>query len=123
ASLKGVLDASAAADALVRGFAAAGIEADALPVADGGEGTLDALCSEFEPVETVDAFGRPRVARTGVLDDGTRVIEAAEAIPLDPERLDVMAASSRGVGLWIGRYVDCPLVVTVGGTATMDGGA
>jgi glycerate 2-kinase len=123
ASLKGVLSAADAADALVLGFRSAGVAADSLPVADGGEGTLDALCSVFEEVEVVDAFGRPRVARTGVRDDGTRVIEAAEAIPLDPERLDVMAASSRGLGLWIGLYRDCPLTMTVGGTATMDAGA
>jgi glycerate kinase len=123
ASLKGVLSATAAAAALQEGFATAGVEADAMPIADGGEGTVDALCSAFEEVETVDAFGRPRVARTGVLDDGTRVVEAAEAIPLDPSRLDVMAASSRGLGLWMRRYRDCPLVIAVGGTATMDAGA
>ncbi len=122
ASLKGCACAADAAEALVAGFAAAGVDADALPVADGGEGTLDALCSEFERVQTEDAFGRPRVARTGVLPDGTRVVEAAEAIPLDPARLDVMAASSRGLGRWIAR-LDGPLVVAVGGTATMDGGA
>jgi glycerate 2-kinase len=123
ASLKNVLSATAAAAALRTGFAAAGVEADALPVADGGEGTVDVLCTEFEPVETVDAFGRPRIARTGLLPDGTRVIEAAEAIPLDPTHLDATAASSRGLGLWMKRYRDCPLVVTVGGTATMDAGA
>jgi glycerate kinase len=122
ASLKGVLAAPAAADALAEGFRAAGVEADALPIADGGEGTLDALCSVFEEVETVDAFGRPRRARSGVLADGTRVVEAAEAIPLDHSMLDVGAASSRGLGLLIARYRDCPLVVTVGGTATMDAG-
>ena len=64
ASLKGSLSATAAAAALKRGFAAAGVDADELPIADGGEGTVDALCSEFEQVETIDAFGRPRVART-----------------------------------------------------------
>jgi glycerate 2-kinase len=93
-----------------------------MPIADGGEGTVDVLCSVFEEVETVDAFGRPRVARAGVLDDGTRVVEAAEAIPLDPARLDVIAASSRGLGSWIATYESGPLVVTVGGTATMDAG-
>jgi len=123
ASLKGSLSATAAAAALKQGFAAAGIDADAMPIADGGEGTVDVLCSVFEEVETVDAFGRPRVARAGVLDDGTRVVEAAQAIPLDPSRLDVAAASSRGLGLWMARYRDCPLHVTVGGTATMDAGA
>jgi glycerate kinase len=123
ASLKGVLRAGAAAEALARGFRRVGVGADVLPVADGGEGTLDVLCSSSEAVEVVDAFGRPRVARAGRLADGTRVIEAAEAIPLDPDRLEVMAASSRGLGLWIRRYRDCPLVVTVGGTATMDAGS
>jgi glycerate kinase len=123
ASLKGSLSATAAALALREGFASPGTDAAAMPVADGGEGTVDALCTRFEQVETVDAFGRPRVARAGVLEDGTRVVEAAEAIPLDPSRLDVIAASSRGLGLWIARYRDSPLVVTVGGTATMDAGA
>ena len=51
------------------------------------------------------------------------MIEAAEAIPLDPQRLDPVAASSRGLGLWIARYRDCPLVMALGGTATMDAGA
>ena len=97
ASLKGCLSAIAAAAALKRGFAAAGVEADALPIADGGEGTVDVLCSEFEEVETVDAFGRPRVARAGVLGDA-RVIEAAEAIPLDPSRLDVWLRAPAGSG-------------------------
>ena len=123
ASLKGCVSAGDAAEALAVGFRRVGVHTDVLPVADGGEGTLDALCSDFETVETVDAFGRPRFARAGVLEEGTRVVEAAEAIPLDPSRLDVLAASSRGLGLWIAQYRDCPLVVTVGGTATMDAGA
>lgn len=123
ASLKGCLSAAEAAERLVAGFGLAGVAADALAIADGGEGTLDALCRVTEPAEVVDAFGRPRAARLGELPDGTRVVEAAEAIPLDLGRLDVMAASSRGLGLWIQRFRDCPLVVAVGGTATMDGGA
>jgi glycerate 2-kinase len=122
ASLKGVLRASAAADALAGGFRSAGVEADALPVADGGEGTLDALGGGTEAFEVEDAFCRPRRAWAGRLADGTVVVEAAQAIPLDPERLDVIAASSRGLGLWMRRYRDCPLVVAVGGTATMDAG-
>jgi len=123
ASLKGVLRASAAAEALATGFSQAGARADTLPVADGGEGTLDVLCDTFETVETVDAFGRPRTARIGVLSDETRVVEAAEAIPFEPDPPDVMAASSRGLGLLIAGLRDSALLVTVGGTATMDGGA
>jgi len=94
-----------------------------MPLGDGGEGTVDALCSRFEPVEVVDAFGRSRTVRLGFMADGTRVVEAAEAIPLDPSRLDVMAASSHGLGIWIRELEPGPLVVTVGGTATMDAGA
>jgi glycerate kinase len=123
ASLKGVLSASAAADALGEGFRAVGVEADRLPVADGGEGTLDALCEATEEHEVSDAFGHPRQALVGQLPDGTRVVEAAQVIPLDPERLDVMEATSRGLGLLIKSFRDCPLVVAVGGTANMDGGA
>jgi glycerate kinase len=94
-----------------------------MPVADGGEGTLEVLGGATTAHEVPDAFGRPRQALVGELPDGTAVVEAAQAIPLDPDRLDVMAASSRGLGLLIRRYRDCPLVVAVGGTATMDGGA
>ena len=66
ASLKGVLRAAVAADALAARLRGAGVAADALPVADGGEGTVDVLCSRrSSTVETVDAFGRPRVARAG----------------------------------------------------------
>ncbi len=122
ASLKGALSAADAAESVARGLRLAGVPVDVMPVADGGEGTLDTLCSAFEPVETVDAFGRSRIVRTGVLPDGARLVEAAEAIGLDPARLDVLAASSRGLGLWMKRFRDCPLVVAVGGTATMDGG-
>jgi glycerate kinase len=123
ASLKGVLGAAAAAAALAEGFRATGVEADELPVADGGEGTLEALGGGTQRFEVEDAFGRSREAWLGELSDGTCVVEAAQAIPLDPDRLDVMAASSRGLGLWIKVLRDCPLVMAVGGTASMDGGA
>jgi glycerate kinase len=71
-----------------------------------------------------DAFGRPRLASWSVLDDGTAVVEAAQAIPLDPSRLDVLAASSRGLGELISAVgTPSALVVGVGGTANMDAGA
>jgi glycerate 2-kinase len=128
ASLKGVLAAPAAAAALVDGFAQSGFAADALPIADGGEGTQDALHAalggRWRKAEVEDAFARPRVARWLELEDGTAVVEAAAAIPLDPRRLDVLAASSRGLGLLV-RAVGRPprLLVALGGTATMDAGA
>jgi glycerate 2-kinase len=127
ASLKGVLSAREAAAAIVEGLRSRA-HADELPVADGGEGTLDvlqaALGGEWREVEVGDAFGRPRRARWLALPDGAAAVEAAEAIPLDPGRLDPFAASSRGLGELISA-VGTPqeLLVAVGGTATVDGGA
>jgi glycerate kinase len=128
ASLKGVLAAAGAADAVREGFRRAGVACDALPLADGGEGTLDALHAArggtWREARVEDAFGRERIARWLQLDDGTAVVEAAEAIPLDPGRLDVRNASSRGLGLLL-LEVGSPrrLVIGLGGTATMDAGA
>jgi glycerate kinase len=57
------------------------------------------------------------------LADGTAVVEAAEAIPLDPQRLDPLAASSRGLGELIASVRAPRLLVCLGGTANVDGGA
>ncbi len=128
ASLKGVLGAVAAAAALAEGLRAGGADVVELPVADGGEGTAEVLRraggGSWREVVVPDAFGRARPARWLELPDGTAVVEAAEAIPLDPSRLDPMRASSRGLGELIaaaGR--PARLLVCLGGTATVDGGA
>jgi glycerate 2-kinase len=127
ASLKGVLSAHAAAAALAEGLRT-WAEVDELPVADGGEGTLAvihaALGGEWHDAEVPDAFGHPRLARWLELPSGVAAVEAAEAIPLDPQRRDPFAASSRGLGELI-RAVGQPreLLVCLGGTATVDGGA
>jgi glycerate kinase len=129
-SLKGVLSAFAAAEALGEGFRARGVEVRELPVADGGEGTAEVLAAArggvWHEVEVGDAFGRPRRARWLALADGTGVVEAAQAIPLDPERLDAMRASSRGFGELVAAALagGCrALLVCLGGVATVDGGA
>src|SRR6266545_4297189 len=74
ASLKGVLSAREAASALADGLRA-WADVDELPVADGGEGTLDvlhaALGGEWREVEVSDAFGRPRRARWLALPDAS----------------------------------------------------
>jgi len=96
-----------------------------LPLADGGEGTARVLGARVSRVEHVhDAFGRPHETPIRELADGTVVVESAEVVPLDPGRLDVRAASSRGLGELLARVGPCPrLLVCLGGTATMDGGA
>jgi glycerate kinase len=125
ASLKGVLSATEAATALAYGFRRAGAEVEELPLADGGEGTAAVLGAKVSRLEAVDdAFGRPREAPVRELPDGTVVVESADVIPLDPSRLDVRAASSRGLGELLARVGPCPrLLVCLGGTATMDAGA
>jgi glycerate kinase len=124
ASLKGVLSARDAAWCLAEGLARAGIEAEQCPIADGGEGTAEMLDARVaRTVQAQDAFGGPREAPIWALGDGTVVVQSADAIPLDPERLDVREASSRGLGELIAAAGECPrLLVGLGGTATMDGG-
>jgi glycerate kinase len=104
------------------------VHCDEQPVADGGEGTVDVLGHLGTPEEAHahDAFGSPRTSKWLLLRDGTAVVEAAQVIPLDPSRLDVRAASSRGLGELIrAACTRSPsmLVVGLGGTANMDAGA
>jgi glycerate kinase len=133
-SLKGVLSSTEAAAALAAGLRRIdGVDAVELPVADGGEGTLDvlhnALGGEFRTAAVTDALGRPVEARWLSLADGTAVVESAEAIGLPrlaPGERDPIHASSRGLGeLLLATLADRPraILVGLGGTATVDGGA
>jgi glycerate 2-kinase len=133
ASCKGVLSALEAAMALAAGMRDAGLEAEELPVADGGEGTAEvfaaALGGAWRTAAATDPLGRPLEARYLVLDNGSAVVEAAEAVGfrrLGPDELDPFGASSRGLGqllLAIAGEVSGPILVGLGDTATVDGGA
>jgi glycerate kinase len=124
ASLKGVLSARQAAALVAEGLRAAGAQAEELPIADGGEGTGEVLGARVvDRFSVPDAFGRPRNAPIRALADGAAIVEAADVIPLDPARLDPLSASSRGLGELISQVEAERLVVCLGGTATMDGGA
>jgi glycerate kinase len=124
ASLKGVLSAREAAAFLAEGFRGGGTEATELPIADGGEGTAEVLGARvLARVRVSDAFGQPREAPIRALPDGTAVVESAEAIPLDPQRLDPLTASSRGLGELIAEVEAERLLVCLGGTANADGGS
>lgn len=130
ASLKGALSARAAASALARGLGGSATE---LPIADGGEGTAAAfeaaLGGEWLEARVRDPLGRPHSARWLVLPDGRAVVEAASALGLPllvPDERDPLRASSRGLGELISAALagsPTGLVVGLGGTATVDGGA
>ncbi len=115
------------------GFEHAGIRVDECPLADGGEGTLDALRPELElelvGSEAHDALGRPIEAGYGIAAGGElAVVETAAAIGLgridDGER-DAEAATSCGAGeLIVAASRRSPSVlVALGGSASNDGGA
>jgi glycerate kinase len=133
ASLKGVLSAVEAAMALAVGMRTGGLEADELPVADGGEGTAEVFAAtlggEWRVAPASDPLGRAIRARFLVLEDGTVVVEAAEALGLSllaEDERDPMRASSRGLGellLAAAAQASGPILVGLGDTATVDGGA
>jgi glycerate 2-kinase len=133
ASCKGVLSAVEAAMALAAGMRRAGLEAEELPVADGGEGTAEVFAAAFGGEWRIsaasDPVGRPVRARYLVLEDGSVVVEAAEAVGLRllaEEERDPVAGSSRGLGellLAAAAEASGPILVGLGDTATVDGGA
>ena len=129
ASLKGVLSAREAAAALAEGLGGA-VE---VPVADGGEGTLDVLATavagEWREAEVSDPHRRPVIARWLLGEDGAALVESAQAVGLglvaEQER-DPLRASSRGLGELLLEVQDADpaeIVVFLGGTANVDGGA
>lgn len=133
ASLKGVLSAVEAASALAVGMRSGGAQAVELPVADGGEGTAEVLervlGGERHSAVVNDPLGRRVTARYLVLADGATVVECAEAVGLGllaPEELDPLRASSAGLGALLAEVLargPSSVVVCLGGSATVDGGA
>ena len=133
-SFKGAFTAVKAAGAIGRGLRAGGLEAVELPVADGGEGTMDvlaqALGAERRTATVTDPLGRPVQADFALVADGsTAIVEAAQASGLglvSEDERDAYAASTRGTGELIAAAAQAgaaTVLVTVGGSATTDGGA
>jgi glycerate kinase len=119
--------------ALAAGLRGAGVDAEALPVADGGEGTAEVIAAArggaWRSAAVSDPLGRTVEAHYLVLEDGGAVVEAAEAIGLRrlaPQERDPLRASSRGLGellLAAAENASGELLVGLGDTATVDGGA
>ena len=133
-SFKGSFPAVEVAAAIARGLEAAGQAAVEMPLADGGEGTMDVLLDAFggerRTATVADPLGRPVQAEFGLLRDGrSAIVEAAQASGLDrvaAEERDAWAATSRGTGELIVAASEAgadTVIVTVGGSATTDGGA
>ncbi len=101
-----------------------------LPMADGGEGTLDALAGGTARRRTRVAgpLGDPIEAAWGLRPDGTAVIEMANCSGLallDPARRDPRKTTTRGVGELMRAAMDAGarrILVCLGGSATNDGG-
>ncbi|MFD0866886.1 glycerate kinase, partial [Tessaracoccus lubricantis] len=100
------------------------------PMADGGEGTLDAFASlagaQRLPLETVDALGELRQASWVRLEDGTGVVELAHCCGLGTiGHLAPREAHTYGFGLAIRAALDAGvrrLLLALGGSASTDGG-
>src|SRR3954471_1272204 len=134
-AFKGTLRAAEVAAAVARGAERAGLEPpDLCPVADGGEGTVEALLlalgGETAGATVRDPLGREVRAGFALIEDGaTAVVEVAAASGLtlvaEDER-DAEAATSHGTGDLIAAAIDAGaqvVLVAVGGSATTDGGA
>jgi glycerate kinase len=133
-SFKGTLGAAEVAAAVAAGIRDGGLEAHELPVGDGGEGTMDALLAalggEVRTARVADPLGRPVDAEYALIDGGERaIVEMARASGLGlvaQEERDAFAATTRGTGELIAAAAADgarEVVVTVGGSATTDGGA
>ena len=135
-SFKGSLSASQAAAAIARGVREAFPDAEVveIPVADGGEGTVDALVAArngtFRSVQVDGPLGDPVSAVFGLIDDGrTGVVELASASGLTlipPEKRDPRKASTFGFGQLLDaarRQGVTSIIAGIGGSATNDGGA
>ncbi|MDR1604876.1 MAG: glycerate kinase [Gracilibacteraceae bacterium] len=134
-SFKGSLPSRAVGEAVAEGVRRAlpAAETRVLPLADGGEGTVDALVEglggERRTVRVTGPLGAQADAGYGVLPDGTAVIEmaAASGLPLVPPRLrDPRRATTRGTGeLMLAALAGGArrLLIGIGGSATNDGGA
>ena len=134
-SFKESLSAIEVARAMAAGVREAAPEAgiDLCPMADGGEGTVEAMVAatsgEFRTARVFGPLGEPTEARFGLLGDGiTAVIEMAEAAGLglvSPEDLNPLLTTTFGVGQLILAALDAGaerLIIGIGGSATTDGG-
>lgn len=134
-AFKNSLTANEVAAAIESGIARSGLDSQVLiaPIADGGNGTLDAFLSgggKRVPVTVDDPLGRPVEAAYGMLPDGeTAVVEMALASGLELVQnwqLNPLVTSTYGTGQLMQAALEAGakrIIVGMGGSATVDGGA
>src|SRR2546421_538660 len=135
-AFKGSLSALDAAEAIAEGVRVVAVDADLVlvPIADGGDGTVDALVAathgERRTLLVGGPLGDPVDAGYGLIDTGsTAVIEMAKAAGLalvPPAKRDPRITTTYGVGELLQRAYDegaRRFIVGIGGSATNDGGA
>ncbi len=135
-SFKGSLPAREVAEAITGGIRRVLAEAKVvvLPMADGGEGTVDSLVyatgGRTMQTEVTGPLGDRVPAAWGILGDGvTAVVEMASAsglVLVPPDRLDPLIATTYGTGELVRAALDSGcrrLIIGIGGSATNDGGA
>ena len=133
-AFKGALSAPRAAQAIAEGLRRAGYDdLHLLPIADGGDGTLDAflhaLGGQRHSLTVRDALGRPCQAEYAILSDGTALIEMSQASglrQLNPADYDAWRASTSGTGELMRAALERGarrFIVGLGGSATTDGGS
>jgi len=135
-SFKGSVSALGVAEAMARGIHAVFPDADVLkvPIADGGEGTVEALVAatggRLMHTDVRGPLGDPVRAHWGISGDGTTAfleMASASGLPLiSKERRDPRVTSTFGTGELVKAALDAglrKLVIGIGGSATNDGGA
>lgn len=134
-SFKESLGANAVAEAIAAGWASVYPDAEIglFPMADGGEGTVDALLAalggERREARVSGPLGEPVLAHWGWLGGGLAVIEVAAASGLQCVRVDqrdAFRASSQGTGQLIAAALNAGatrIILGLGGSATNDAGA
>jgi glycerate kinase len=125
----GVASAAEVGATIAGAAASAGAACDVAPVADGGEGTLEALGGAVRTATVRGPLGDPVVAEWRMRSDGTAVVEMARASGLalagGPEGNDPLRASTAGTGDLIAAALDAGatrVIVGAGGSASTDGG-
>ncbi|GAA2788188.1 glycerate kinase [Saccharopolyspora taberi] len=131
-SFKGTYTARQVAEAVGRGLADSGTDPVLMPVADGGEGTLDVLAEplglRFVPATARNPWGAACEGAFAVTASGTAFVELASVCGIDAPHdgfRDPIAADTYGVGMLMSaavRHGAERIVVATGGSATTDGG-